>query len=194
MRTIVIGMSGASGVIHCVRLLETLRDTPDVETHLILTEGARKTLALETDFTAEQVEALADRVHAPDDLAAPVASGSFLTDGMAVVPCSMKTLSAIAHSYTENLLVRAADVVLKERRPLVLSPRETPLHKGHLKNMLAAAELGAVLLPPMTAFYHRPATLDEVVDQTVGRILDALGVDNDLVRRWEGADPKGEKP
>jgi 4-hydroxy-3-polyprenylbenzoate decarboxylase len=187
MKRYVIGITGASGVIYGVRLLQVLRQMPEVETHLILSQRARETLALETPWTPPAVEDLADVCHAPDDLAAAPASGSFLTDGMAVVPCSVKTLSAIANSYNADLLVRAADVTLKERRKLVLVPRETPLHRGHLQLMLHAAQLGAVLLPPLVAFYHQPNSVEEIIDQTVAKVLDQLGVEHELSRRWTGA-------
>jgi len=186
MRRIVIGMSGASGAIYGVRLLEALGQTAGVETHLVLSEGARATLAAETDLTPADVERLAHRVHDPANLAAPIASGSFPVEAMAVVPCSMKTLSAITRSYGDNLLVRAADVTLKEGRPLVLCPRETPLHKGHLKLLWEAADLGARIVPPMVAFYPRPQSIAEVVDHTVGKILDQLGIPHELFRRWGG--------
>jgi len=184
MKRFVIGLSGASGVIYGVRLLEVLRTLSDVETHLILSRGARTTLGLETAWSTTAVEALASASYAPEDLSAPPASGSFRTDGMAVVPCSMKSLSAIAHSYGAELLVRAADVTLKEGRRLVLVPRETPLHRGHLRCLLEAAELGAVIVPPLVAFYHQPSSVAEIIDQTVGKVLDQLGVEHDLFRRW----------
>jgi len=184
VKRIVVGITGASGVGYGVRLLEVLRDAEGVESHLLLTDAARKILALETDRPAAEVEGLAHQVHAIDDLAAPVADGAFPVAGMVVVPCSIKALSAIAHSYAENLLARAADVTLRERRPLVLMPWESPLHKGHLDLLHRAADLGAVVLPPMVAFYHRPQTVADVVDQTVGKILDALGVAHHLFARW----------
>jgi 4-hydroxy-3-polyprenylbenzoate decarboxylase len=186
MKRIVVGITGASGSAYGIRLLEVLKSTPGVETHLVLTTAGRKTLSLESDFTPEEVEALADFCHDPEDLAAPLSSGSFKVEAMVVVPCSMKSLSAIVNSYGADLLARAADVTLKEGRKLILCPRETPLHKGHLKLMLSAAELGAVILPPMVAFYHRPKSVEEIVDHTVGRILDTLGVDSDLFKRWGG--------
>jgi 4-hydroxy-3-polyprenylbenzoate decarboxylase len=184
MRRMVVGITGASGVIYGIRLLEALRNSGDFETHLVLSEAARITLPLETDRSADEVESIAHRVHDPKDLASPLASGSFRTAGMVIVPCSIKTLSAVAHSFNDNLLVRAADVTLKEGRRLVIAPRETPLHKGHLSLMLRVAELGAVILPPVPGFYHRPKTIQELIDQTVGKLLDALGVDNDLFPRW----------
>jgi 4-hydroxy-3-polyprenylbenzoate decarboxylase len=185
---LLVGMSGASGVVHGVRLLEVLGAVPDVETHLVMTPAARETVGLETDREPKEVENLADVVHRFGDIAAGPSSGSFRLDAMIVVPCSMKTLAAIAYSLSDNLLVRAADVALKERRPLVLAPRETPLHLGHLRTMVRLAELGAVLAPPMPAFYHRPETVEEIVDQTVNRLLDLLRIElpEDLFRRWRG--------
>jgi 4-hydroxy-3-polyprenylbenzoate decarboxylase len=152
-----------------------------------MTESTRKVIKLETGFHVEEIEALADFVHDNRDIGAPIASGSFLTAGMVVAPCSMKSLSAIAHSYNENLLVRSADVVLKEGRKLVLVPRETPLHIGHLRLMIQAAETGAVILPPMPSFYHQPETIDDIVNQTVGKVLDQFDIEHDLFRRWEGS-------
>jgi 4-hydroxy-3-polyprenylbenzoate decarboxylase len=185
-KRIVVGVSGATGAIYGIRLLEVLKSL-EVETHLVLTDPGRRNIELETDWKVEDVLALATHVYDVGNVAALIASGSFLHDGMAVVPCSMKTLSGIVHSYNENLLNRAADVTLKECRRLVLVPRETPLHKGHLDLLRRAADLGAMILPPMVAFYHRPTTLQEVIDQTVGKVLDALGIENSLFRRWEGA-------
>jgi len=166
-----------------------LRTVKDMETHLVLSNAARKTIALETDTSVSEVEALADVQYHLNDVAAAVSSGSFKTMGMVVIPCSMKTLSGIANSFSANLLLRAADVTLKDRRPLVLLPRETPLHLGHLRLMVTAAEMGAIILPPMPAFYHRPKTLDDVINQTVNRVLDVLGVqlERDLFQRWQGA-------
>ena len=188
MKRIVVGISGASGVVHGIRLLEVLRAVDDVEVHLVITSAGKKTIALETDRSIEEVEILADRCHRVGDIAASIASGSFKTSAMVVVPCSMKTLSGIANSYADNLLIRAAEVALKDRRRLVLVPRETPLHLGHLRLMVRVAEMGAVVMPPVPAFYHRPETVEEIVDQTVNRILDIFGIelDDDLFRRWEG--------
>ncbi|RME97125.1 MAG: UbiX family flavin prenyltransferase [Chloroflexi bacterium] len=185
---LVVGISGASGVIYGIRLLEVLRNVPDVETHLVLTAAARRTIPLETDTTPAQVAQLADHVYRFGDIAAPIASGSFHTAGMVVLPCSIKTLSGVVNAYSENLLLRAADVTLKERRPLVLAVRETPLHLGHLRLMTQAAEIGAVIMPPIPAFYHRPQTVDQIVDQTVNRVLDLLHISlpRDLFRRWRG--------
>lgn len=186
MKRIVIGISGASGVIYGIRLLEVLKETDGIESHLILSRGARVTMELETSVNPEHAEELADRVHVPEDLAAPLSSGSFKTEGMIVAPCSMKSLSMIAHSMNDNLLVRAADVALKERRKLVLIPRETPLHLGHLRAMTAVSEMGGVILPPVPSFYHRPRTIEDIIDQTVGKALDQFGVPHQLFDRWAG--------
>ena len=183
---IVIGISGASGVIYGIRLLESLKAQPGVETHLILSSYGRLNITLETEYSVKAVESLADAVHSDKNLAASVASGSFKTDAMVVAPCSMKTLSGIVNSYADNLLVRAADVALKDCRRLVLVPRESPLHLGHAKLIYEAAQMGAVILPPMPAFYNRPKTLDDIINHTVGRILDVLGLDADFVKRWSG--------
>ena len=185
MKRLIIGISGASGAIYGVRMLQVLRDVPEIETHLILSQAARQTLALETDFSVRDVQALADDAR---DIAASISSGSFKTAGMVILPCSMKTLSGIVHSYTDGLLTRAADVVLKERRPLVLCVRETPFHLGHLRLLVQAAELGAVIMPPVPAFYHRPQSLDDVINQTVNRVLDQfdISLSQDLFTRWQG--------
>ncbi|MEC5318238.1 UbiX family flavin prenyltransferase [Brenneria populi subsp. brevivirga] len=189
MKRLIVGISGASGVIYGVRLLQVLQAIDEVETHLIISQAARQTLALETDLSLRDVQALADVAHDIRDIAASISSGSFRTDGMAILPCSIKTLSGIAHSYSDNLLTRAADVVLKERRPLVLCVRETPLHLGHLRMMTAAVELGAVIMPPAPAFYHRPQSVEDIVDQTVNRVLDQFDIrlPADLFTRWQGA-------
>ena len=184
----VIGVSGASGSVYGIRLLEVLAERPDIETHLVITSTARRVIAQETDRTVKQVESLADRVYDPDDLAAPVASGSFPVDGMVIAPCSVKMLSAVANSYAADLVSRAADVMLKEGRPLVLVVRETPLHLGHLRLMARAAEIGALIFPPVPAFYGRPETVADIVDGTVGRILARLGVENTLYSMWAGGD------
>ncbi|HCW7015962.1 TPA: UbiX family flavin prenyltransferase [Citrobacter farmeri] len=188
MKRLIVGISGASGAIYGVRLLQVLRDVPDVETHLIMSQAARQTLSLETDLSLRDVQALASVTHDARDIAASISSGSFPTAGMVILPCSIKTLSGIVHSYTDGLLTRAADVVLKERRPLVLCVRETPLHLGHLRLMTQAAEIGAVIMPPVPAFYHRPQTLDDVINQTVNRVLDQFDValPQDLFTRWQG--------
>lgn len=186
MDRLVVGIAGASGAVYGIRLLEVLRDVPHVESHLVLSGGARRTIELETDFEPADVEGLADQVHEPGNVAASISSGSFRTMGMVVAPCSMKTLSGIANSYSDNLLLRAADVTLKERRRLVLLPRETPLHLGHAKLLVRAIEMGAVVMPPVPALYHRPTTVREIIDHTTSRVLDLFGIDNDLVQRWGG--------
>lgn len=180
---LIIGISGASGVIYGVETLKILKKLGQ-PTHLIVSSAGAKNLSLETDYSLEQVQDLADVVYDTKDLAASVASGSFLTRGMIVVPCTIKTLSAIANSYTDNLLIRAADVTLKEKRPLVLMVRETPLHKGHLDLMARAADLGALILPPLPAFYHRPQTILDLIHQSIGKALDHFGIEHDLFTRW----------
>ncbi|MBT1714932.1 UbiX family flavin prenyltransferase [Enterobacter dykesii] len=189
MKRLIVGLSGASGAIYGVRLLQVLRNVAEVETHLVMSQAARQTLSLETDLSLRDVQALADVVHDARDIAASISSGSFKTAGMVILPCSIKTLSGIVNSYTDTLVTRAADVVLKERRPLVLCVRETPLHLGHLRLMTQAAELGAIIMPPVPAFYHRPASLDDVINQTVNRVLDQFDIDlpEDLFTRWQGA-------
>jgi 4-hydroxy-3-polyprenylbenzoate decarboxylase len=184
-RRIVVGITGASGVIYGIELLKKL-NKKNVETLLIISESGKKNISLETDYSVREVESMADRLYDNDDLSAPLASGSFLTGGMVVAPCTIKTLSGIANSYSANLIVRAADVILKEKRKLVLLVRETPLHKGHLRLMTAAADMGAHILPPIPAFYHRPKTLDDIIDQTVGKIFDYLDISHDLFKRWDG--------
>lgn len=182
---LIVGISGASGTVYGVRLLEVLKDSP-IETHLVMSDSTKRVIELETGFTVEGIEALADEVHNNKDVGAPIASGSFKTSGMVVAPCSMKSLSAIANSYNENLLVRAADVVLKENRRLVLVARETPLHLGHLRLMSRVVEMGGVMLPPMPSFYHRSETLDDIINQTVGKVLDQFDIDHRMFARWEG--------
>jgi 4-hydroxy-3-polyprenylbenzoate decarboxylase len=184
MQRLIVGITGASGAIYGIRLLEVLRRHGEIETHLVMTKPAERTIAQETGYGVADVQAMASVVHTVADIGASIASGSFLTLGMAVAPCSIHTVSAIAACIADNLLIRAADVVLKEGRKLVLLVRETPLHTGHLRSMLAAAEAGAVIMPPVPAFYHRPRTLEQVVDHTVGRVLDRFGVAHDLSPRW----------
>jgi 4-hydroxy-3-polyprenylbenzoate decarboxylase len=188
MKRLIVGISGASGAIYGVRLLEVLQPLPDIETHLVMSQAARQTLALETDLQLRDVHALADVVHDPRDIGASISSGSFRTHGMVILPCSIKTLSGIVNSYTDGLLTRSADVVLKERRQLVLCVRETPLHLGHLHLMTRAAEMGALIMPPMPAFYHRPQSLEDLIDQTVNRVLDQFDIElpQDLFNRWQG--------
>ena len=181
---LVVGISGASGVIYGVRLLQALQSLP-LETHLVMTRTAEVTLAHETDFKLDDVRRLADVAFRIDDLAAAISSGSYRTIGMIVAPCSMRSLGEIAHGITSNLLTRAADVVLKERRKLVLVARETPLHAIHLRNMATLAEMGAIIAPPVPAFYNRPQSLDDLIDHTVGRILDLFDLDTGKVKRWK---------
>lgn len=187
---LIIGMSGASGLIYGIRLLEVLKQHPGVETHLILSGSAKLNIALETDWDVADVKALADHVHAYNDIAASIASGSFRTDGMIIAPCSIKTVSGIANSYADNLMVRAADVVLKERRKLVLVPRETPLHTGHCKLFYELSQMGVILAPPVPAFYTRPQTIDDLVNHHVGRLLDLFDLDVGMVSRWQGPKSK----
>jgi 4-hydroxy-3-polyprenylbenzoate decarboxylase len=186
-KRIVIGLSGASGVTYGVRILELLKGT-DYETHLIMSNSGKVNIRIETDYTPEQVSALATRTYDDHDMAAAVSSGSFLTEGMIVAPCTIKSLSGIANSYTTNLLVRAADVTLKEKRKLVLVVRETPLHKGHLRLMSLAADMGAHILPPVPSFYHRPKTIQDIVDQTIGKVFDYMGIRHELFARWGSED------
>lgn len=184
-RRLVVGITGASGVIYGIRLLESLKGS-GIESHLVLSRAAEMTIAYETPHAIKDVKALAHTVYAVGDIGAAVSSGSFQTLGMVILPCSMKTLAEIATGVTTTLLSRAADVTLKERRRLVLVPRETPLHLGHLRNMTAATEMGAVIAPPMPGFYAQPKSLDDLVNHTVGRVLDLFGLDAGLVKRWTG--------
>jgi 4-hydroxy-3-polyprenylbenzoate decarboxylase len=186
-RRIIVGISGSSGVIYGVRLLQALRALGTHEVHLIVSAAADRTLAVETRYRAEDLRTLCEVYHRNDNLAASIASGSFITEGMIVIPCSIKTLSGIANSYADTLMVRAADVVLKERRKLVLMPRETPLHLGHCRLLLQAAEMGAIIAPPIPAFYGKPKTIDDLINHSVGRVLDLFDIDCDLIRRWQGA-------
>jgi len=187
MRRLVVGISGATGSIYGIRMLEVLRGT-DVETHLVMSEAAEKTIQLETDFTVEYVKGLADVVYDINNVGGTIASGSFETMGMVVIPCSIKTLSGIANSFNVNLLIRAADVTLKEQRRLVLMVRETPFHKGHLRLMLQATESGAVIAPPIPAFYKHPRTITELIDQAIGRILGLFQIKVDIFERWDEED------
>ena len=189
---LIVGISGASGAIYGIRLLEILQKLPEIDTLLIISKAAKRTIVLETDYKVDQVEKLANEVLPDHDIAASVSSGSYKTSGMVVIPCSIKTLSGIANSYADNLLVRAADVVLKEQRKLVLVLRETPLHLGHTQLMTRSIEIGATLLPAMPAFYHRPSTIDDLINQTVNRVLDQFGIDlpEDLFKRWAGSPKK----
>lgn len=183
---IVVGISGASGAIYGIRALELLAGLTDVTTHVVISQAAHLTIKLETDLAVADVEAIADVAHPNRDISASIASGSFRADAMVVAPCSMKTLSAIVNSYSDNLLTRAADVMLKERRPLALMPRETPLHVGHTRLLHEAALMGIHLCPPVPAFYNKPESLDDIVNHSVGRVLDLFGLDVGVVDRWTG--------
>lgn len=184
MMRLIVGISGASGVIYGIRLLKCLAERSEVETHLVISKPAERTIVEETDYTVRDVKALASVVHSITDVGASIASGSFRTVGMAIIPCSIHTASAVAYCHSDNLLTRAADVVLKEGRKLVLLVRETPLHRGHLRLLSMAAENGAVILPPVPAFYGRPTTIEEIIDHTVGRVLDHFLIEHSLVKRW----------
>ena len=186
MKRIVVGMSGSSGVIYGIRMLEVLAQIPVVETHLILSHAAKMNIGIETEWSVADVEALADEVHNNKNIGASIASGSFKTAGMIVVPCSMKTLSGIANSYAENLIIRAADVMLKERRQLVIVPRESPLHTGHCELMLKASQIGAIICPPAPAFYTEPKTVDDIINHSVARVLDLFDIESDSLKRWQG--------
>ena len=192
-RRIVVGITGATGIIYGVRVLEALHEMR-IETHLVVSKAGEMTRAYETEYSASQLKELADFTYAPSDIAASISSGSFRTLGMIVAPCSVRSMAEIATGATTTLLTRAADVALKERRRLVLLVRETPLHTGHLRTMTALSEMGAVIAPPVPAFYARPQSLDEMIDQTLGRILDLFGLDTGIVRRWGEAPEPGERP
>lgn len=183
---LIIGITGASGAIYGIRLLEILSKESDIETHLIISQAGKVIIERETDWNVEDVKSLANYSYDIDDIGARVASGSFRRNGMIIAPCSMKSLSALANSYADNLLTRAADVTLKERKKLVLLAREVPLHLGHLRNMERLTEMGAVIFPPVPAFYHKPQTIQDIVDQTIGRVLDIFGVEHNLFQRWPG--------
>lgn len=189
-KRLVVAITGASGVIYGVRMVRELRKA-NCETHLILSEYGRRNIEIETGMRPEEVEAAADYTYAYTDMEAPIASGSFPMEGMIVIPCTVKTLSGIANCYTDNLIVRAADVTLKEKRKLTLVVRETPLHQGHLRLLKLAAEMGAYIYPPVPAFYHRPQTIDDIIDHTIGKILDYYAIDHDLFQRW-GTPPPGD--
>lgn len=189
MKRVVVAITGATGSIYGIRLLEVLRPYSDVETHLLISTPGKRTLVEETNWTVADVEALADHRYDNRDIGASLASGSFRTAGMVIAPCSIKTAAAVASCHSDNLVARAADVTLKEGRPLIMLVRETPLHVGHLKMMLALAEMGAVVLPPMPAFYNRPKELDDIVNHTVGRVLDRLDLPQNLVAEWLGTTP-----
>jgi len=183
---LLIGITGTTGVIYGIRLLQALKNKPGIETHLIITPAGEQTISIETKYNADDVRSLAGYNYRADYIAAAPASGSFLHDGMIVAPCSMKTLSAIANSHADDLLTRAADVTLKERRMLVLLARETPLHAGHLRNMLRVAEMGGIILPPVPAFYHKPQSIEDIINHAVGKTLDLLRIEHTLFERWRG--------
>ena len=183
---ILIGINGATGVIYGIRLLQVLSGIKNIETHLVISAAGERTIEIETGYKGSEIKALANFSYAIDDIGACLASGSFRRDAMIIAPCSMKSLSAIANSYADNLLTRAADVTLKERGKLLLLVRETPLHLGHLKNMVSVTEMGAIVVPPLPAFYHKPKTIQDIVDHTVGKTLDLLNIDHNLFARWPG--------
>jgi 4-hydroxy-3-polyprenylbenzoate decarboxylase len=194
VKRIVVGISGASGAVYGIRFLELLRGLPDVETHLVVSDPAKRTIVEETDWAVKDVEALAARRYDNKDIGAAIASGSFKTDGMVIVPCSVKAAASVAHCLADNLLTRAADVTLKEGRPLILVVRETPLHLGHLRILTALAEMGVVILPPMPAFYNRPKQIEDLVDHTLARVLDRLGLPQHLVTEWQGTNRRSDPP
>ena len=186
-KRLIVGIAGASGVIYGIRMLEVLKNR-GIETHLIISDAGKLNIRIETDYDVDEVLAMADVTYTNKNIAASVASGSFLTMGMVVAPCTVKTLSGIANSYTENLLIRAADVQLKEKRKLALLFRETPLHIGHLRLLTQAADMGAHIIPPVPAFYHHPKTIDDIINQSVGKVLDYIGIEHDLFKRWDNSE------
>jgi len=183
---LIIGITGASGVVYGIRLLEILSAERDIETHLVISKAGEKIIRYETDWKVEDVKALANFSYDINDIEASLASGSFKRDGMIIAPCTIKTMSALANSYTENLLIRAGDVNLKERKRLVLLVRETPLHLGHLRNMERLSEMGAIIMPPIPAFYHKPKTIEDIIDHTIGKILDIFSIEHNMFQRWSG--------
>ncbi|MBU2514407.1 UbiX family flavin prenyltransferase [bacterium] len=183
-KKLIIAISGASGAIYGIRMLEVLKDVKSVETHAIISTAAEKTIKFETEYSIDTVRNFADFYYDPADISASIASGSFLNSGMVIIPCSMKSLSGIVNSYNDNLLTRAADVTLKEKRKLIICPRETPLHKGHLELLLRLVDYGGMVLPPFPAFYHSPQTLSDIIDQTVGKVLDQFDIKHSLYKRW----------
>ena len=194
MTVLVVGITGASGAVYGIRLLEVLSSIKNVETHLVVSEPSEAIIKYETGRTIENVKALASFSYDIRDIGAQISSGSFKTDGMIVAPCTVKTMSAIANSYSENLLIRVGDVTLKERRPLLLLVRETPLHLGHLRNMERLCEMGAIIMPPVPAFYHKPQNIQDIIDHTVGKILDIFGIEHSLFQRWPGITKQDEDP
>ena len=193
MKRLVVGISGASGAVYGIRFLELLRAVPDIETHLVVSDPAKRTIVEETDWVVKDVLALATYHYDIKDIGATIASGSFKTDGMVIVPCSVKAAASVAHCLADNLLTRAADVTLKEGRPLIMVVRETPLHLGHLRVLTALAEMGAVILPPMPAFYNKPQSVDDLVNYTAARLLDQLGIHLDVRNRWTGMRQAGAR-
>jgi 4-hydroxy-3-polyprenylbenzoate decarboxylase len=191
---LVVGITGASGSIYGIRLLEILRTTTDIELHIVISVAGKRTLVEETDYSVADVEALAHHRYDVKDIGAALASGSFRTAGMVIAPCSIKTAAAVAACYADTLMARAADVTLKEGRPLIMLVRETPLHLGHLRVLTSLAEMGAVVLPPMPAFYNRPKELDDIINHTVARVLDRLQLPQTLVEEWRGTNPRGPRP
>jgi 4-hydroxy-3-polyprenylbenzoate decarboxylase len=189
---LIIGITGATGAIYGIRLLEVLSSTKGVETHLIISEAGETTIKYETMWTVEAVKKLATYNYDIEDVGARISSGSFQRDGMIIAPCTVKTMAALANSYNENLVIRAGDVTLKERKKLILALRETPLHLGHLRNMQQLTEMGAIIMPPVPAFYHRPKTIQDIVDHTVGKMLDLIGISHSLYKRWSGCTNEGE--
>jgi 4-hydroxy-3-polyprenylbenzoate decarboxylase len=189
---LVIGITGASGIIYGIRILEVLSHKRNIETHLIISSAGARNIKYETGLTLERVRALAVYTYDINDIGARLASGSFKTDGMIIAPCTVKTMSALANSYTENLITRAADVTLKERRKLVILFRETPLHLGHIRNMERLTEMGGIIMPPVPAFYHKPQTIEDIVDQTIGKVLDMFNIEHDLYQRWPGFEKEAE--
>jgi flavin prenyltransferase len=189
---LIIGITGATGVIYGIRLLEVLSSIKEVETHLVISESGETTIKYETGWNVEEVKKLADYNYDIKDVASRISSGSFIRDGMIIAPCTIKTMSALAYSYTDNLIIRAGDVTLKERQKLLLLVRETPLHLGHLRNMERLTEMGAIIMPPVPAFYHRPQSIQDIVDHTVGKMLDMFKIKHDLFHRWSGCTDEGE--
>ncbi len=184
MKRIIVGISGASGAIYGIRLLEVL-SSKGVEVHLIVTEAAKKIAGFEHNIDYENISRMAKFCYSNDDIAAPIASGSFITEGMIIAPCSIKTLSGVANSYSDNLMIRAADVCLKERRKLLLMVRETPLHLGHIELMAKVTKIGGIIIPPVPSFYHKPKSIDDIINQTIGKILDQFGIKHNLFERWK---------
>lgn len=185
-KRLIIAITGATGAVYGVRLLQILKESPDIETHLVLSDAGVLNVHQELDMSRKDVEGLADAAHSQRDIGAAIASGSFQNEGMIIAPCSMRTLAAVAHGLSDNLITRAADVVLKERRRLILMVRETPFNLAHLRNMTSVTEMGGIIFPPLPAFYHRPQNIDEMVDHTVARVLDLLCIDHALAPRWQG--------